>query len=392
MNDLAALLSSFDVKILFEIAKKIADAVGLYLSPVLLLVAIYIRLMETQVDALTSGGKYGTALRDMMLWTIVLGSYYAIGAYVMEFFNPIYTWLDSFGSLSKTMESFSAIMAKNKLTIDSGGITLIGLASAPYVVIAELFYYATLILIAFLAAFLKIANVLTFGVAFIWGLIAIPISISTTFKILRGWAYLLGFALVWPIVQGLLMAMFSMLFASSAETLMAMPEADPMLRAANIMMLFAVMHLLLGAVMVAAPFIANTLVTNASAATGIVMPFVGAAVGAATGTAMAGHAAAKKGYAGMHDLAGKIPGNSSITKSGPTPRMAAPAARLSAQAGPRFTANQDGQGVSGSAAAGAATDDTLMAPVPDAVQQQKRQQRRGTIIRQQLKSRGNKAS
>jgi len=128
MNDLAALLSSFDVKILFDIAKSIADAVGLYLSPVLLLMAIYIRLMETQVDALASGGKYGTALRDMMIWTFVLGSYYSIGAYVIEFVNPIYAWLDSFGSLSKTMESFSTIMAKSKLSIESGGITLIGLA------------------------------------------------------------------------------------------------------------------------------------------------------------------------------------------------------------------------------------------------------------------------
>ena len=230
MNDLAALLSSFDVKILFDIAKSIADAVGLYLSPVLLLMAIYIRLMETQVDALASGGKYGTALRDMMIWTFVLGSYYSIGALVIGFVNPIYTWLDSFGSLGKTMEAFSTIMAKSKLSIDSGGITLIGLASAPYVVIAELFYYGTLILVAFLTAFLKIANVMTFGIAFIWGLIAIPISISTTFRILRGWAYLLGFALVWPVVQGLLMAMFSMLFAGSSETLMTLPDADPMLR------------------------------------------------------------------------------------------------------------------------------------------------------------------
>ena len=317
MNDLAALLSSFDVKILFDITKSIADAVGLYLSPVLLLMAIYIRLMETQVDALASGGKYGTALRDMMIWTFVLGSYYSIGALVIGFVNPIYTWLDSFGSLGKTMESFSTIMAKSKLSIDSGGITLIGLASAPYVVIAELFYYGTLILVAFLTAFLKIANVMTFGIAFIWGLIAIPISISTTFRILRGWAYLLGFALVWPVVQGLLMAMFSMLFAGSSETLMTLPDADPMLRMANIMMLFAVMHLLLGAVMVAAPFIANALVTNASAASGIVMPFVGAAVGAAAGTAKEGHAAAKNGYGSLQ----RLTGNLNVSKSGPTARM-----------------------------------------------------------------------
>ena len=380
MNDLAALLSSFDVKILFDIAKSIADAVGLYLSPVLLLMAIYIRLMETQVDALASGGKYGTALRDMMIWTFVLGSYYSIGALVIGFVNPIYTWLDSFGSLGKTMESFSTIMAKSKLSIDSGGITLIGLASAPYVVIAELFYYGTLILVAFLTAFLKIANVMTFGIAFIWGLIAIPISISTTFRILRGWAYLLGFALVWPVVQGLLMAMFSMLFAGSSETLMTLPDADPMLRMANIMMLFAVMHLLLGAVMVAAPFIANALVTNASAASGIVMPFVGAAVGAAAGTAKEGHAAAKNGYGSLQ----RLTGNSNVSKSGPTARMSGSGMP---PASTPMSASTSNLSTSGSDAGGSNVGGTPAAP-DTAMQQQKRQQRRGTIIRQQLKSRG----
>jgi len=380
MNDLALLLASFDVKILFDIAKRIADAVGLYLSPVLLLMAIYIRLMETQVDALASGGKYGTALRDMMIWTFVLGSYYSIGALVIGFVNPIYAWLDSFGSLAKTMEAFATIMAKSNLSIQSGGITLIGLASAPYVVIAELFYYGTLILVAFLTAFLKIANVLTFGIAFIWGLIAIPISISTTFRILRGWAYLLAFALVWPVVQGLLMAMFSMLFAGSSETLMTLPDADPMLRMANIMMLFAVMHLLLAAVMVAAPFIANALVTNASAASGIVMPFVGAAVGAAAGTAKEGHAAAKSGYGALQ----RLTGNSTVSKSGPTPRRSGvpPVPPSMRAAGPAAAANvsASGRDAGGTPAA------------PDAgLQQQKRQQRRGTIIRQQLKTRGNKA-
>ena len=241
--------------------------------------------------------------------------------------------------------------------------------------IAELFYYATLILVAFLTAFLKIANVMTFGIAFIWGLIAIPISISTTFRILRGWAYLLGFALVWPIVQGLLMAMFSMLFAGSSETLMTLPDADPMLRSANIMMLFAVMHLLLGAVMVAAPFIANALVTNASAASGVVMPFVGAAVGAAAGTAAAGHAAAKNGYGSLQ----KLTGNSTVSNSGPAPRMSGSGMP------PASTSNLS---TSGSDAGGSGVSGTPPAPATDAGQQQKRQQRRGTIIRQQLKSRG----
>jgi hypothetical protein len=177
------------------------------------------------------------------------------------------------------------------------------------------------------------------------------------------------------------MAMFSMLFAGSSETLMTLPDADPMLRSANIMMLFAVMHLLLGAVMVAAPFIANALVTNASAASGVVMPFVGAAVGAAAGTAAAGHAAARNGYGSLQ----RLTGNSTVTKSGPTPRMSGSGMP---PASTPMSAAASNLSTSGSDAGGSDISGTPPAPAPDAAQQQKRQQRRGTIIRQQLKSRG----
>ena len=122
-----------------------------------------------------------------MLWSFVLGSYYAIGNLIIDFINPIYTWLDGFGSLTSTMKSFSHVLEQNKIASDNSGITLIGILSAPYALIAMLLYYFTLVIVAFIAAFLKIANALTFGVAFVWGLIAIPVSISTTFNILRGW-------------------------------------------------------------------------------------------------------------------------------------------------------------------------------------------------------------
>jgi len=370
MNELASLLTSFDVSALFPVIKGLADTVGKFLSPVLLLIAIYIRLMETQIDGLVSGGKYGAALRDMVLWTFVLGAYYSIGAYVIEVFNPIYAWLDDFGSLKATMASFSAVIAKNKIAIESGGITVWGLASAPYVVVAELFYYGSLIIVAFITAFLKVANVLVFGVAFIWGLIAIPISISTTFKILRGWAYLCAFALVWPIVQGLMMAIFAMLFTASTDTLMAVPDADPMLRAANIMMLFSVMHLLLAAVMVSAPFIASSLVTNSPSAAAIVMPFVGAAVAAGAGSAMAAGTGTGKTHGIIRRM---VAGNATPSSSGPTARFASAGAVK-----PSATATSPAGGGDGGDTGGTVQSS-------DAARE--KQRRRGVIIRQQTKKR-----
>ncbi len=284
MNDLAALLTSFDMRPLFDVSEGIARSVGMFLAPVLLLVSIYIRLMETQLDGLAGGGKYGAAFRDIVLWTFVLGSYYAIGNLIFGFFNPVYVWLDSHGSLAVTMKAFADLMEKNKVALDGQGMSITQLLSTPYALVAILIHSVTLVLAAFVTAFLKLANVLTFGVAFIWGLIAIPVSISTTFRILRGWALLLAFALVWPVVQGILMWMFSELFLKSAATMVAVVETDATLKAANLMMMFSVLHLLLAAVMVAAPFIAMALVSNSSAASGIVMPFVAAASAAGVAT------------------------------------------------------------------------------------------------------------
>lgn len=374
MNGLPELLYSFDMTVLYSVAYAIAETVAKYLSPVLLLVAIYIRLMETQIDALAGSGKYGTALRDILLWGFVLGAYYAIGALIMDFFNTIYAWLDSFGSLKATMAAYDNIMTKNAVAVNAKGVTALGLISSPYVLVSSLLYYGTLIIVAFISAFLKIANVMAFGIAFIWGLIAIPISISTTFKILRGWAYLLALALVWPIVQALLVAMFSMLFTNSANILMGIPDADPILRGANIMMLFAVMNLLFAAILISAPLIANALVTNSSAASGIVMPFAAAAVAAGVAT---------------------IKGRNAIGLSSPSPAASAKMPGGLSMPAPRMNAARSAFANNGlteipAAAAAAAPVSTDSAPGA-ATRARKQQQRKGVLINQ-LRNRNTKKS
>lgn len=377
MNDLAALLMSFDVSILFTVSQKLSESIGKYLSPVLLILAMYIRVMETQLDGYSGGGKYGTALRDMLLWSFVLGSYYSIGNLIFTFFNPIYAWLDSFGSLAATMQSFTDVMAQSKAASEASGITLVGILSSPYALIAMFFYYATLVVVAFITSFLKIANVLVFGIAFIWGLIAIPISISTTFNILRGWALLLAFALVWPIVQGLLMAMFAMLFTNSANSLMAITGTDATVRAANIMILFSVMHLLLAAVMVAAPFITNALVSNTSAATGVVMPFVAAATAAGVATI--------KGAGGRTGVSVGAPsGNSTPKMAGSNTAYRTPTMRAATASFASTSLNPSVPSPSSQVAAPGSTGGNTV-PIAGNALAARQQQRRGAIIRQNMK-------
>ena len=120
------------------------------------------------------------------------------------------------GSLDMLMKSYSDIMKKWSDRLNMDDLSLASLVSTPVVMFTGLAYYMTLILATFVALFFKVANVQVYGVAYIWGLIAIPMSISTTFSILRGWGLLMGLALLWPFVTSLFLAIFASLFANAA--------------------------------------------------------------------------------------------------------------------------------------------------------------------------------
>jgi hypothetical protein len=177
-------------------------------------------------------------------------------------------------------------------------------------------------------------------------------------------------ALVWPIIQALLVAMFSMLFSNSADTLMQISDADPSLRAANIMMLFAVMNLLFAAILVSAPLIANALITNSSAASGIVMPFVAAAVAAGISTIKVRDARGSSGLSSASPPAQMRPPGS----------LNMPMARMNA-AKSSFGNDTD----STPAAKASSPDDKPLA----AVQAKKQQQRRGVLVTQFKKRNAN---
>jgi hypothetical protein len=290
MKELAALLAGFNYASVFDAIGQVSLIVAASITPILLLISIHIRLMETQLDGLTRGSKWGDALRDILVFSFVLGVYFEIGGFVTQMLNPVYAWIDGVSSMDNITGAMDDVLKQHQLDNTasdestslwdtlSGAMTPLTLI---YLGVSALLYYGTMFLLAFLTAFLKFGHALIFGVAFIWGLIAIPVSVSQSLKILRGWALLLGFALAWPIVQGLmLMFLHAVLVDTGADVIQATGILD-LTDIANLYMLMAVMHLLLCAVLVAAPFITNALISNAPAGFGASMPFVAAAAAAA---------------------------------------------------------------------------------------------------------------
>ena len=394
MDLLQLLLKHFDVTYMSDIMWSISRTIAMYISPILMIVAMYIRLLETQLGALVGSGKYGVAIRDALLLSFLLGVYFTLGGLIVDFMNPFYAWLDKIGSLKTATDAFKEYTVYIKSQTKSQNLLedIVGLGAAPYTAVCSLFFYGTLIGVTFITMFLKIALVMVFGIAFMWGLIAIPISISTTFKILKGWVLLYAFSLTWPIIQGLLLALFVGLFIKSVNAMIADPaNSNAQLLAGDIMLVFSVLHLLMIAVMIAAPFIAVSLITNSMAAGGIVMPFVAAAMAAGSLTAKAIQNKGGGALVNAFKPAGGVNNSSTNTRvgQGPTPRVAPqtpqPSARTKKSAIP-------GSGINNNSSTEAKAS-TVSAPppqsgVPDTAQKKAQQRRRGVLIRQQSKKPG----
>lgn len=383
MNSLVTFLAGLDLAPLYTIIQSLARDVAMYISPTLLLIAIYTRTVETQLEGLVSGPNWAAAIRDMVGWGVVLGLYGAIGYYIIDFMNSIYAWGDAQGSLETLMKVFSDILQKwsNKLNYED--INLSTLVSTPVVLFTGLMYYVTLILATFVSMALKVANVLIYGFAYIWGLIAIPMSITRSFRILRGWGLLIGMALIWPFVQSMFLAVFTVLFKNAAAGIVADPTLNTAIALSNVYLLFSVMHLLLMAVLIASPFVAQALAANAPAAAGVVTPFVGAALAAGAITAKASE---KTGGAVTDRVRSVFGGRASAASPTPSPRAAS---RASARPATGFNASggaSQPETIEASAPAASAAVSSSNGGVGDKLRRQ-RQDRRNAIVRQQLKRR-----
>lgn len=377
MNETALLIELMEPTPIFEIAGQVARVVFSTITPVLLIVAIYIRVMETQLDQLAGNGRWAAALRDFLLWGTVLGLYFGIGSLIIAFMNEVYALVAKMGSLDMVTQQMERIIGQFQAKAaeqDSWTDYITDVAGAPYQLAATLVYYFSLIIVTFLAIFLRVAHAIGFGFAFIYGLIAIPLSITSNLKLLRGWAWLVGLVLMWPVAEGLCLALFAPLFEQAARALVDSPDINAAWGAGHARMLFTVLNLVVAAIMVAAPFVAGALISNSSAAMALLAPFVASATTAALATARV-FEPARRGIGGLASggSMGAAPGQ------GPRPRPYAPA-EPGAIGSSRAPLSNNQRGARSELAGGESERETT--PARHEETKRKRQARRGAILNQ----------
>jgi hypothetical protein len=392
-SGIGSFLTLFDPTPIYDAGEKIAMVVYATATPTLLIVAIFIRTMETQADVLVGQGRWTHAIRDFLFYSFVVTAYFGLANLISGFMNPFYSWIDSFGSMQSIGQQMSEFLGtlKDKAGAQANAQGLLptivdSLTAAPTVVVSLLFYYLSLLIVAVLDSFLKIAHAIGYSVAVIYGLIAIPLSITRSLRLLRGWAMFLGFLLLWPVVQGICIGLFSEVFNRAAQSLVSDPSINVGVTAYGGYMFYTVLNLLLCAVLIAAPFVASSLTSNAPAGAALLTPFVTSAVAAGAALARTTSSGQKAGGIGgsMVSAAARAAGGGNARAGGP-PGSRAPAS-AAATPGPAAMAVQ---AAPATRAADEATPPGGATPSdPDAARA--RQQRRGAIINQQKQPRKSK--
>ena len=257
-----------------EIARMVAG----YISPVLFIIAILIRTTRVQLDTEMQTGKWFLALRDILVWGTALGLYFGLGSLIIEFFNVIYSWSSGWGSIKAITDQLSGVletMEKN----DTGDGGFAGFVAGGVVYYTSMFVYIlSLVAVTTIIAFLHLAQAVGFVVAFVWGLVVIPISISQGINLLKGWGMFVIFILIWPFIEAIGFGIIGGMFEASASTLASTVTQNPGFEQGTALLLFTSLNIIIVIIAIVTPYIANNLAANAPAGSSLLTGFVGGAM------------------------------------------------------------------------------------------------------------------
>ncbi len=295
---------------IYDGVEVIARGIFTYITPVILVIAIATRALEESLDMTNSSGRWVNALRDMAVLGAAITVYFAAGNMVNEFFSATYSYFERIGSVgSITNQLADTIEQLESKTEDTG--TLSYLVGSVWSFAGTLVYYASLIAVTTLIAFLHLAQALGYGLCFCWGLIAIPMSITRNFRLLKGWLMFTAFILLWPVVESLTMGLISSIFADMGQTMTSSASGNTAIDQGAVMMMYTTLNIILFMIAVVAPFVTNALVANAPAGKDFVVPFI---AGAMANVAAMNHVNTKA--AGPIGKAGKAVGSGFASRVG----------------------------------------------------------------------------
>ncbi len=256
------------------------------ISGLLLVASSYVRIIETQLAGHGMHGEWWASLRAISLWSFALGAYYMFGALFAGFANDLFRFFaDHVGSADGINNELDRIgefiKAKSKVensyslfSIDYWKVFGSKLASVPGLAIGLSGYYISSLLLYIVDGGLRLAHAIVYSFTFIIGLIILPLAISQKISILRGWGMLLGYLLLWPIVDSIFMGLLFLPVHAGTAKLISESTSAAFFDVVNLTFITTAIQLLEVIFKVAALWITAVLVSNYGSAQAAATPFV----------------------------------------------------------------------------------------------------------------------
>ena len=252
------------------------------ISGVLIILALGFRWIEEQAALLKDGkNKLSNAMVTVVLVAVGVGLYHVLVAVIIDFFNAIYGSIGNSDNLMYLGRQLDELMSK--LQGKEYSFSLSEVVNGAYFIFAMVIYAVTYGILVFTTIFMRISHALLVTFAVFWGAVALPMSITTGFKMLSSLRVIALTTLFWPIVDAFFIYLISATFFDAMIS--ANAEVSSMTNWDLAVMLFylaifSIINLILTATTISAPFIAQGLANGTGNVTGMIASFAGAGIAA----------------------------------------------------------------------------------------------------------------
>ena len=272
------LLEHFGTELVYEYSHHFATYIASWLSPLLLLLAIVYAFAFNQFQLITSNqGRTAEVLYNAIFYGLVLSLYFLLGMYAFEWFNALY----SLGGDSGDLRALTSEMDRLYQLVEGREADVINdwsdIFKLPGFLVVWGFYYASYLFLVAMIMLMRFAHAALFGVIYVWGTIAIPLSASMQWKLVGHWLSLFSFVLFWPFVEGLMIMLISGMFTVGIErSFSGAPDASQISALFSYYSVFSVLNILLISVVLSAPAITGIILARNEGLSRALVPYLAA--------------------------------------------------------------------------------------------------------------------
>ena len=215
---MSMLLENFGTDLVYGYSHYFATYIASWLSPLLLVLAIIYAMAVNQFQLITSSkGRTAEVLYNAIFYGLVLSLYFMLGFYAFEWFNALY----GIGGDSGDLRALTSEMDRLYALIEERDDDIINdwsdIFKLPGFLVVWGFYYGSYLFLVAMIIMMRFAHAALFGVIYVWGTIAIPLSASMAWAPVGTWALMFTFVLFWPFVEGLMIMLISGMFSVGIE-------------------------------------------------------------------------------------------------------------------------------------------------------------------------------